>query len=198
MTSEPLPIRIPLLGISGIVEQKGQVEGLPQGLKRVSEFEIHGAQDLPEHCYAMELPNIIRESVGEANSLGIFSFEQNVIALNDMYALGLAGREPLVYKVIKTDARTDPSSLGETSQSISSTRTRGNRKSFMAPTPLHIPDSQVSPIPDSAHEMIYLKDLSKNESLKVVPLRDVVWMHPLIVVIQNPEGQLPGGYSKTR
>jgi hypothetical protein len=188
MTSQPIPIRIPLLGISGIVEQKGQAQGLPQGLKRVSEFEIPEAQDLPEHCYAMEVPNILRESVGEANSLGIFSFEQDVIALNDMYALGLAGREPVVCKVIKMDARTDPSSPGETSQSIPSSRTRGRRKSFMTPTPLHIPDSQVSPIPDSAHEMIYLKDLNEKEGLKVVPLREVVWMHPLIIVKQNPEG----------
>ena len=188
MTSQRIPIRIPLLRISGIVGQKGQAEGLPQGLKRVSEFEIPEVQDLSEHCYAMEVPNILRESLGEANSLGIFSYEQNVIALNDMYALGLSGREPVVCKVIKMDARTDPLSPGETSQSIPSSGTRGRRKSFMTPTPLHIPDSQVSPIPDSAHEMIYLQDLSENESLKVVPLRDVVWMHPLIVVIQNPEG----------
>ena len=188
MTSEPLPIRIPLLGISGIVEQKGQVEGLPQGLKRVSEFEIHGSQDLPEHCYAMELPNIIRESVGEANSLGIFSFQQDMVALNDMYALGLADREPVVCKVIKMDARTSPSRPGEMSQPFPSFRTRGRRKSFMTPTPLHIPDSQVSPIPDSAHEMIYLKGLNEHEGLRVVPLREVVWMHPLIIVMQKPEG----------
>jgi len=188
MTKQSIPIRIPLLEISGIVKQKGQAEELPQGLKRISEVEIPVSQVLPEHCYAMEVPNIVRESISATDSLGIFSFGQDEIALNGMYALGLAGREPVVYKVIKTDARTDPSSLGETSQSISSTGTRGNRKSFMTPTPLHIPDSQVSPIPDSAHEMIYLKDLSENETLKVVPLRDVAWMHPLIVVIQNPEG----------
>jgi len=58
----------------------------------------------------------------------------------------------------------------------------------MTPTPLHIPDSQVSPIPDSAHEMIYLKGLNEHEGLRVVPLREVVWMHPLIIVMQNPEG----------
>ena len=58
----------------------------------------------------------------------------------------------------------------------------------MTPTPLHIPESRVSPIPDSAHEMIYLKGLNENEALKVVPLREVVWMHPLIAVMENPEG----------
>ncbi len=57
----------------------------------------------------------------------------------------------------------------------------------MTPTPLHIPESQVSPIPDSAHEMIYLKGLNEDEALKVIPLRDVVWMHPLITVVKHPE-----------
>jgi hypothetical protein len=36
--------------------------------------------------------------------------------------------------------------------------------------------------------MIYLKGFNENEALKVVPLRDVVWMHPLISVMENPEG----------
>jgi hypothetical protein len=35
--------------------------------------------------------------------------------------------------------------------------------------------------------MIYLKGLGENETLKVIPLRDVVWMHPLIAVVENPE-----------
>jgi len=188
MTSQPKPIRIPLLRISGIVEQEGQVGESPLGLKRVSEVEIPVSQDLPEHCYALEMPDIVRESEGAVDLVGIFSFGQGVIARNDMYAVGLEGREPFVCKVIKTDAPSVALSPGETSQPVPSSRTRGRRKSFMTPTPLHIPESQVSPIPDSAHEMIYLKGLNETESLKVVPLREVVWMHPLIVVVQNPEG----------
>jgi len=187
MTSQHTPIRMPLVEISGKVEVEGRTEGLPQGLKRVSEVEISISQSIPERCYALETPDIVMESVEPGNFLGIFELGKEGAALNDIYALGLAGREPFVCKVIKNDARSGSSRTGEPSQPIASSRVKNRRKSFMTPTPLHIPESQVSPIPDSAHEMIYLKSLSEDEALKVIPLRDVVWMHPLITVVKNPE-----------
>jgi hypothetical protein len=186
MTNQSTPIRIPLLGILGKVEQEGQNKECPQGLKRISEVEIPVSLDLPEQCYVLEVPNIVKETKEPGRSLGIFGSEGT--ALNDIYALGLTGREPFVCKVVKSDARSGSSNLGEPSPSIPSARAKTRRKSFMTPTPLHIPESQVSPIPDSAHEMIYLKGLNENEALKVIPLRDVVWMHPLIAVTQDPEG----------
>jgi hypothetical protein len=172
MTSQSTPIRIPLLGISGKIEQESQASELPLGLKRISEVEIARSRSLPESCYALEMPNILGESIG----LGVFGPGKDVAALNDIYALGLKGQKPLVCKLIKSDAQTGSSY----------SRAKNHRKSFMTPTPLHIPESQVSPIPDSAHEMIYLKSLSDKEALKVVPMRDVVWMHPLISVVENP------------
>jgi len=188
MTSQPTPIRIPLLGISGKVKQEGQADEWPQGLKRISEVEISISQNLPEPCYAMEIPNIVKESLKPEKSLGIFGLSEGVVALNDIYTVGLMGREPFVCKVIKNDAQPGTSHQGESSQTTSSSRVKNRRKSFMTPTPLHIPESRVSPIPDSAHEMIYLKSLNENEALKVVPLRDVVWMHPLISVTENSKG----------
>jgi hypothetical protein len=188
MTSQPTPIRIPLVEISEKVEPEGQGEELPQGLNRISEVEISVPQDLSEPRFALEIPDIAKESVGSKKSLGIFGSRQNDVALNDIYILGLEGRGPLVCKVIKSDARSSSSHQGEPSQSIASSRTKNRRKSFMTPTPLHIPESQVSPIPDSAHEMIYLKNLREDENVQVIPLRDVVWMLPLISVMQNPDG----------
>jgi hypothetical protein len=187
MTSQPTPVRIPLVEISGKVEQDGRAEELPQGLKRISEVEISVPQGLPEQCYALEMPNIVKESVKPEDLLGIFRPGMEGAALNDIYVLGLVGREPLICKVIKNDGRSGSSHQGEPSQIGSSSRVKNRRKSFMTPTPLHIPESRVSPIPDSAHEMIYLKGLGENETLKVIPLRDVVWMHPLIAVVENPE-----------
>lgn len=188
MTSQPTPIRIPLVEISGKVKLEGQVEELPQGLKQISEVDISVPQDLPGPYYALEIPNIVKESVGLKNSLGIFGSGKEGAVLDDIYVVGLTGREPLICKVIKNDARSASSHQGESSQSISSSRVKNRRKSFMTPTPLHIPESQVSPIPDSAHEMIYLKGFNENETLQVIPLRDVVWMLPLIAVMQNPDG----------
>ncbi len=187
MTSQPTPIRMPLVEISGKVEAEGRAEELPQGLKRISEVEIAMSQSIPERCYALEIPDIVMESVEPGNFLGIFELGKESAALNDTYALGLAGRVPFVCKVIKNDARSGAFRPGGPSEPIASSRVKNRRKSFMTPTPLHIPESQVSPIPDSAHEMIYLKGLNEDEALKVIPLRDVVWMHPLITVVKNPE-----------
>lgn len=187
MTTQPKPIRIPLVEVSGKVESVEQSEELPQGLKRVSEVDISVSQGLLEPCYCLKLPDIVKETVGSENSLGIFGSGKGGEALNDIYALGLAGREPFVCKVIKNDARSSSSPQGESSPSTPSSRVKNRRKSFMTPTPLHIPESHVSPIPDSAHEMIYLKSFIENENLQVIPLRDVVWMYPLIAVMQNPE-----------
>ena len=175
MTRQSKSIRIRLLEIAGKVEQEPQAKGLPQGLKCISELEISIFRRFPESCYALKIPNIFGEAPGIA--LGVFGLGKEEAALDDVYALGLAGQEPIVCKVVKSDA--------QTGSSYSNVKNR--RKSFMTPTPLHIPESQVSPIPDSAHEMIYLKGFSDKEALKVVPLRDVVWMHPLISVVENPQ-----------
>ena len=186
MVSQPTPIRIPLLGVSGKVGHIGPGEEVPPGLKLNSEVEINVSQALPERCYGLEIPDIIGKAGGTGRSLGIFGPGKDLMALNEIYALGLAGREPLVCKVIKNDAHSSSSNRGELSKAISPSRMKNRRKSFMTPTPLHIPESRVSPIPDSAHEMIYLKKLIGDEALEVVSLRDVVWMHPLISVMEKP------------
>ena len=186
MRKQPKPIRIPLLGISGKVQLGEQVGGLPSGLKPVSEVEISLPQSVSNQGYALDMPNIAGESVGAGRSLGIFGPEKDISAMKDIYALGLKGQEPLVCKVIKNDAQPGSFNQGGSPQAKSTSRSKHRRKSFMTPTPLHIPESQVSPIPDSTHEMIYLKSLGKNEAVKVVPLQDVVWMHPLITVVETP------------
>jgi len=177
MASQSIPIRIPLLGISGKVKQEeAQTKELPQGLKRISEVEISISQSLPEACYALEIPNFLKESGKPGMAMGIFGFEKDIAALNDIHAFGLEGQEPFVCKVIKSDAQAGSPNL----------HAKNSRKSFMTPTPLHIPESRISPIPDSSHEMIYLKGLNDKEALKVIPLREVVWMHPLVSVVENP------------
>ena len=186
MVSQPKSIRIPLLGIMRKVVLDMQSDQLPQGLKRISEVKIPVSRSLLEPRFALEMPDILGESKNSGVQLGIFGTGKDVVALNDVYALGLAGQEPLICKVIKNDAQSGVSGHDESSQNSSSPRAKKRRKSFMTPTPLHIPESQVSPIPDSSHEMIYLKGFSKDDALRVVPLRDVVWLYPLISVMENP------------
>jgi len=57
------------------------------------------------------------------------------------------------------------------------------RKSFMTPTPLHVPGSRVSPIPRSAHDMLFHLPLSGRGPVAVVPPSRVLFLHPLVAVV---------------
>ena len=184
MVSQPKLIRVPLLEISERVKREDRSGELPQGLKRISEVEVPVTGSLPEYGFALVVPNIPVNSAEPGMSLGIFGVERGVGALNDIFVLGLEGQKPLVQKVVKTDVPS--SSHNHEASSLSSSRMKNRRKSFMTPTPLHIPESKVSPIPDSVHEMLYIKDLNADAPLKVVPSREVVWMRPLVLMMENP------------
>ncbi len=172
MNGQPPSARIPWLEVSGKVGSAEPVGGLPPGLKHRAEVEFEVSRALPEACYALDF---VKKSATGATALGIFGPGPDLKAQDEVYAVGLAGREPLICTLVKDESQADFA--------------RGNprRKSFMTPTPLHIPDSRVSPIPDSAHERIYLKPLEENASLMVLPLENVVWMHPLILIVEKPE-----------
>ncbi len=60
------------------------------------------------------------------------------------------------------------------------------RKSFMTPTPLHVPGSRISPIPRSAHDMLFHVPLSGRGPVAVVPPSRVLFLHPLVAVV-SPE-----------
>ena len=59
------------------------------------------------------------------------------------------------------------------------------RKSFMTPTPLHISSSKVSPIPSSSHSLTMVQPKDPKKGLITCPSDDILWLHPLIYVIQN-------------
>lgn len=183
MGGQPQSARIPWLEVSGKVDSAEPVEGLPPGLKYRAEVEIAVTQVLPEACYALD---IVKKSAEGATALGIFGPCPDLKAQDGVYAVGLAGREPLICTRVKDESQADSAQREQSPQVTSSARVNSRRKSFMTPTPLHIPESRVSPIPDSAHERIYLKSLEENAFLMVLPLEDVVWMHPLILVVEKP------------
>jgi len=184
MAGQSQSVRIPLLEISAKVEKEGRVDAIPQGLTRISDVEITVSRGLPESCYAL---NIVKEPEVSGTALGIFGAAGDLKALDEVYAVSLAGREPMVCTVVKDESQAGSARLVETPDATPSARVNQRRKSFMTPTPLHIPGSRVSPIPDSAHERIYLKSLGENEPLMVIPLEEVVWMHPMILVVEKPE-----------
>ena len=184
MGSQPQSARIPWLEVSGKVDSAEPVAGLPPGLKHRAEVEIAVTQALPEACYALD---IVKRPAEGATALGIFGPCPDLKAQDGVYAVGLVGREPLICTLVKDESQAGSVRREPKPQVTSTARVNSRRKSFMTPTPLHIPESRVSPIPDSAHERIYLKPFEENASLMVLPLEKVIWMHPLILIVEKPE-----------
>ncbi|MFQ5451058.1 MAG: hypothetical protein ACE5E9_10545 [Nitrospinaceae bacterium] len=104
-------------------------------------------------------------------------------ARNQVYSIGRKGGVPLVRRVVRNDLQTDGTAV------IGSSMGKGGgspkrRKSFMTPTPLHVPESRVSPIAPFSHGMIFLKKLCDPDRLTVLPLAKVAWMHPLVGILE--------------
>ncbi|MCF8720945.1 hypothetical protein [Nitrospina gracilis] len=176
-------LRIPLMRLArGPVLLDNMKEPM-EGLELVTSIDIFPTEPLPGECYALKMEDDAAAPHAPAGSVGVFCQQSaGVPVLHQIYLVQIKNERPRVCKLVKSDSafhrRTD-----ETKTSSSTPeRLRQRRKSFMTPTPLHIPDARVSPIPDSAHEMVYLKNPEEGGPMLVLPSRDVLWMHPLVFI----------------
>jgi hypothetical protein len=137
--------------------------------------------ELPEGCYGVEIEDESMTPVLKTSMTAVFSQNVRAPALKSIYSIGLKGEDPVVRKVVKNE-------IPATEKNDVPQKTlRSKRKSFMTPTPLHIPGSLVSPIPESTHETIFLKSLANPETLTLVPSKNLLWMHPLVLVLNKEE-----------
>ena len=132
-----------------------------------------------EGCYGVETEDESMAPVLRAGMVAVFSQWDSAPGLENIYSIGRREDKPLVRKVVKNEIPANennddfPDSL------------RAKRKSFMTPTPLHIPGSRVSPIAESTHQTIFLKSFANPEKLLLVPGGKLLWMHPLVLIIQK-------------
>ncbi len=170
--------RIPLFRIGRVKETS---KTLPEGLILITSYPVNPKSNLPENSYALKIEDSSMEPLLKPGNIAIFSkSEININAFEKVYLFGIRGQIPLVRKIIKDDEK----NFGKENADISNKNynVKPNRKSFMTPTPLHIPKSYVSPIPNSSHEMIFLKGLQEGASLEIFSSKDLLWKHPLICV----------------
>lgn len=137
--------------------------------------------ELDPECYGVEVED---ESMAPALKTGwvaIFSQTTDTPAPMNIYSIGRKGDDPLVRTVVKNEIP------GSGNTNVSQKSIRPKRKSFMTPTPLHIPGSRVSPIAESTHQTIFLKSLSHPEKLTLVPGGNLLWMHPLVLILKQED-----------
>ncbi len=156
------------------------VENNGPGWDTFPSIRVHG-HELADGCYGVEVEDESMTPVLKPGMVAVFSQIDSTPALMNIYSIGRKGDVPLVRKVVKNEIP------GTENEGVSSEERRPKRKSFMTPTPLHIPGSRVSPIAESTHQTIFLKGLKNPEKLVLVPNGNLLWMHPLVLILNQEE-----------
>jgi hypothetical protein len=126
---------------------------------------IDPPMELPDLCYGVRIEGAYDTPFLHLGCLAVFSKSEGT-ALENIYAVEVQGEFPFIGKWMQK----------ETSEG-------GNRrKVFMVPTPMHVPDSQISPIARSLHHVLLFKDFSSSGELRLVSANKVLWTHRLVYV----------------
>ncbi len=125
----------------------------------------------PAGCFGVEIIGDALEPEFSSKTVPVFARPtSDRAALDQVYLFLSPEKTSVLCRLVRSEE--------EGRQSYRSSR----RKSFMTPTPLHIPTSQVSPIPSYTHASHYLKPLDASpvivtpagQSARLCPL---VWVH---------------------
>ena len=161
-------ISIPLISFSSGQErwepgtEKGEKIFLSNSYTRISP-----PMELPDLCYGVRIEGTCDTPFLPLGCLAVFS-KIDGTALEDIYAVEVQGELPFLGKWMQK----------ETSEGSAGSR----RKVFMVPTPMHIPDSRISPIAPSLHRVLLFKDFASSGKLRLVPANKVLWTHRLVYV----------------
>lgn len=122
---------------------------------------------LPKNCYGAVVEDRTMAPLLMPGMVGVFCPQSDgITAIENIHAIGLRKGLPVIRRIVKYEK---PAGM--------------RRKSFMTPTPLHIPSSRVSPIADSTHQMVFIEKLDEVEGPVVIPVKNIVWTHPLVRIV---------------
>lgn len=161
-------ISIPLVSFSSSRErrepgtEKGENIFLSNSYTRISP-----PMELPDLCYGVRIEGNYNTSFLPPDCLAVFS-KTDGNALENIYAVGVQDECPFLGKWMQKETPAGSA--------------HGRRKVFMVPTPLHVPDSRVSPIAPSLHQVLLFKDFAGTGKLRLIPAGKILWKHPLVYV----------------
>ncbi len=162
----PMLITIPLISLSFDRERwEPDHEWEEKIFNNKNYIKVSAPTKLPDSSYGVEIKDSTMSKYLDKNTIAIFS-KSNSPARENIYMVGLKRKPPFVGKLLKNESETE----GQ------------GRKTFMTPTPLHIPESKTSPIADSLHHTLIFKVLSQPQGTRFVQQSNIIWMHPLIFV----------------
>ena len=99
------------------------------------------------------------------STIAIFS-KSDSPAQDNVFLVCLKRKPPFIGKLLKNESEVEGH----------------GRKTFMTPTPLHVPESKTSPIADSLHCALIFKVFSEPQGTRFIQQSNISWKHPLIFV----------------
>ena len=169
-------IRLPLLALPDIEAFLEKKNSRPPSRPAWPEVSLQVMGDLPEPGYAVRAEAFGAPSAAPPGSLLIFGFlEDGTPDKASLFLIGRRSADPVLRHIVRRE-----SDEGEAAGRLPLAARATRRKSFMTPTPLHIPGSRVSPIPGYTHASLYLRPPGEGGPLEVLLMREVLWVHPMI------------------
>ena len=165
MTNKKL-ITIPLVSLSN--DQKRWESG-PEWEEKIFDnknyIKILASRELPNFSYGIEIKDPSMVTYFGRNAIAIFS-KSDVSPQDNIFLVGLKSKSPFIGKLLKNESEVEGA----------------ERKTFMTPTPLHVPESKTSPIADSLHHNLIFKGLSEPQGTRFIQESNIFWRHPLIYI----------------
>ncbi len=111
----------------------------------------------------------------------VFSKKESELALQNIYLFITKNRKPIIGEIIhRPDSKKNSSN--ELHKLNSTEYRKARRKSFMTPTPLHIPTSQISPVADSSHERILIRPVGQKQQLSSIFRQKSIYSFPMVFI----------------
>ena len=162
----PYLITIPLISLSYDQERW---EPDHEREEKIFDFQqyikISVTRELPNFSYGIEVKDPSMVTYFGRNTIAIFS-KSDFPAQDNIFLVGLKRKPPFIGKLLKNESEVEGL----------------QRKTFMTPTPLHVPESKTSPIADSLHHNLIFKGLSEPQGTRFIQESNICWRHPLICV----------------
>ncbi len=108
----------------------------------------------------------------------VFSKKESEKALQNIYLFLAEDNQPIIGEMIHK-----PDAVNGINQKLEYRKAR--RKSFMTPTPLHIPTSQISPVADSSHERILIRPVGHEQQLVSISRQKSAYSFPMIFIYKK-------------
>ncbi len=143
--------------------------------KRWADNQVSVDSPIPDACFAIFSQDIGQSLPFYGQGVPVFARKiENLDAIDQIFLLRFHQEAPQFCRMVRSEQKAGAGEVFRASR----------RKSFMTPTPLHIPTSKVSPIPDYTHSFFYLKLFDK-ESLEVVSTDQSERLLPLVKVLPD-------------